>query len=269
MTPQLFQTLASQGYNRIPLVREVCADLDTPLSVYLKLAGSAHGDAGGRAPGSTAPYSYLFESVQGGEKWGRYSIIGLPCRTLVRVAGADITVEKDGVVTEHTQCADPLGWIEQFQARYRIAPAAGLPRFTGGLVGYFGYETVRYIEPRLHSKPQKPDALATPDILLLVSDEVVVFDNLGGKLYLVIHVNPAIENAWDKAQARLDELVERLQCAAPALSDSAHVLREEDFVSGFTQQGFEQAVARAKEYIVAGDIMQVVLRSHRGFRNHH
>lgn len=245
MTPQLFQALASQGYNRIPLVREVCADLDTPLSAYLKLAD--------------APYSYLFESVQGGEKWGRYSIIGLPCRTLVRVSGADITVVKDGAVTEQVQSDDPLGWIEQFQARYRIAPATGLPRFTGGLVGYFGYDSVRYIEPRLSSRARKVDALATPDILLMVSDEVVVFDNLGGKLYLVIHVNPAIENAWDKAHARLDELAECLQHATPRLTDSAHALREEDFVSGFTQQGFEQAVVRAKEYIVAGDIMQVVL----------
>jgi anthranilate synthase component 1 len=244
MTPQLFQVLASQGYNRIPLVREVCADLDTPLSAYLKLAD--------------APYSYLFESVQGGEKWGRYSIIGLPCRTLVRVSGADITVEKDGAVTEQVQSDDPLGWIEQFQARYKIAPAAGLPRFTGGLVGYFGYDTVRYIEPRL-AGTHKPDALGTPDILLMVSDEVVVFDNLSGKLYLVIHVNPALDDAWNKAQARLDELVERLRCATPRPRDTVHVLREEDFVSGFTQQGFEQAVARAKHYIVEGDIMQVVL----------
>ncbi len=261
MTPQLFQTLASQGYNRIPLVREVSADLDTPLSAYLKLADDAHGRAsvaGDRTPGATAPYSYLFESVQGGEKWGRYSIIGLPCRTLVRVSGHDITVEKDGAIIEHTQSDDPLGWIEQFQARYKIAPVAGLPRFTGGLVGYFGYDTVRYIEPRL-AGTHKPDALGTPDILLMVSDEVVVFDSLGGKLYLVIHVNPALENAWGRAQARLDELAERLQRATPRTPDTAHPLREEDFVSGFTQQGFEHAVVRAKHYIVEGDIMQVVL----------
>ena len=244
MTPELFQALTRQGYNRIPLVREVCADLDTPLSAYLKLAH--------------APYSYLFESVQGGEKWGRYSIIGLPCRTIVRVFGHDIRVEKDGAMVEQVTDSDPLHWIEQFQARYKIAPAAGLPRFTGGLVGYFGYDTVRYIEPRL-AGTHKPDALGTPDILLMVSDEVAVFDNLSGKLYLVIHVNPALADAWNKAQARLDELVARLQRATPRPRDTVHALREEDFVSGFTQQGFERAVARAQHYIVEGDIMQVVL----------
>ncbi len=245
MTPQLFHTLAGQGYNRIPLVREVLADLDTPLSAYLKLAD--------------APYSYLFESVQGGEKWGRYSIIGLPCRTLVRVFGHAITVEKDGAITERAESQDPLAWIEQFQARYKIAPAAGLPRFTGGLVGYFGYDTVRYIEPRL-AKCNKPDQLGTPDILLMVSDEVVVFDNLSGKLHLVIHVNPAIADAWDKAHARLDELCARLRRATPRpFETSLTPVRETDFVSGFTQAGFEDAVARAKHYIVEGDIMQVVL----------
>ena len=245
MTPQLFDALAQQGYNRIPLVCEVCADLDTPLSAYLKLAA--------------APYSYLFESVQGGEKWGRYSIIGLPCRTIVRVFGHDISVEKDGAITEQVTDGDPLSWIEQFQARYKIAPAAGLPRFTGGLVGYFGYDTVRYIEPRL-AQCSKPDALGTPDILLMVSDEVIVFDNLSGKLYLVIHVNPALEDAWNKAHARLDELCEQLQRATPRPSDGfATPVRETDFVSGFTQTGFEAAVARAKHYIVDGDIMQVVL----------
>jgi anthranilate synthase component 1 len=245
MTPQLFHTLAGQGYNRIPLTREVLADLDTPLSAYLKLAAS--------------PYSYLFESVQGGEKWGRYSIIGLPCRTVLRVFGHDIRVEKDGAVTERVESRDPLDWIGQFQARYKIAPAAGLPRFTGGLVGYFGYDTVRYIEPRLAGRG-KPDALGTPDILLMVSDEVVVFDNLSGKLHLVIHVNPAVENAWDKAEARLDELCARLQRAAPRPFEPAPApLSETDFVSGFARQGFEDAVARAKHYIVEGDIMQVVL----------
>ncbi|MCL4316379.1 MAG: chorismate-binding protein, partial [Gammaproteobacteria bacterium] len=210
-------------------------------------------------PGATAPYSYLFESVQGGEKWGRYSIIGLPCRTVLRVSGNTLTVEKDGAVIERAESHNPLAWIGQFQARYKIAPAAGLPRFTGGLVGYFGYDTVRYIEPRL-AKHNKPDALGTPDILLMVSDEVVVFDNLSGKLHLVIHVNPAIANAWDKAHARLDELCARLQCATPRpLEPAPALLSETDFVSGFTQQGFEDAVARAKRYIVEGDIMQVVL----------
>jgi len=241
-----FANYASRGFNRIPLMREVLADLDTPLSVYLKLARGSH--------------SYLFESVQGGEKWGRYSIIGLPARTLLRVSGNEVSVEKDGKVIERETVADPLAYVRRFRSRYTVPEIAGLPRFTGGLVGYFGYETIRYVEPRL-GKMAKPDAIGAPDILLMVSDEVVVFDNLKGKLYVVIHVNPEIADAYDKANARLDELVTKLDTgirhSRPAQQNKT--VNEADFVSGFTQQGFEAAVEKSREYIRAGDIMQVVL----------
>ena len=163
-----FDNYASQDFNRIPLMREVLADLDTPLSVYLKLA--------------RGPYSYLFESVQGGEKWGRYSIIGLPARNLLRVVGHDVTVEKDGQAVERETVSDPLDYARRFQARYTVPEIAGLPRFTGGLVGYFSYETVRYIEPRLGTMT-KPDAVGAPDILLTV----LLSDYLTGDL-MVIHV---------------------------------------------------------------------------------
>ncbi len=241
-----FQDYAAQGFNRIPLMREVLADLDTPLSVYLKLA--------------RGPYSYLFESVQGGEKWGRYSIIGLPARTIVTVRGETITVDKDGSRIETVQSRDPLAFIREFKARYRMPATPGLPRFTGGLVGYFGYETVRYVEPKLGAL-DKPDAIGAPDILLMVSDEVVVFDNLAGKLYVVIHVNPAIQDAYTVANRRLDDLVARLRegLPEPVLAGAARAVTESDFVSGFTQSAFEAAVERAREYIRAGDIMQVVL----------
>ena len=241
-----FDKYASRGFNRIPLMREVLADLDTPLSVYLKLA--------------RGPYSYLFESVQGGEKWGRYSIIGLPARTLLRIRGDAVTVEKDGETIERETVSDPLAYVQRFKARYTVPEIPGLPRFTGGLVGYFGYETIRYIEPRL-GPMTKPDAIGAPDILLMVSDEVVVFDNLQGRLYVVIHVNPAIAGAFDKANARLDELVARLGAAVShaSLPEQNRAVAETDFVSGFTQAGFEKAVERSLEYIRAGDIMQVVL----------
>jgi len=242
-----FDNYASRGFNRIPLMREVLADLDTPLSVYLKLA--------------RGPYSYLFESVQGGEKWGRYSIIGLPARTLLRVSGHVVTVEKDGKPVERETVADPLDYARRFKARYTVPDITGLPRFTGGLVGYFGYETIRYIEPRL-GKMAKPDVIGAPDILLTVSDEVVVFDNLKGKLYVVIHVNPAIAGAaYDKANARLDELVAKLGEGIPRAGTATQnkTVGESDFTSGFTQQGFEAAVEKSREYIRAGDIMQVVL----------
>ncbi len=241
-----FDKYATQGFNRIPLMREVLADLDTPLSVYLKLA--------------CGPYSYLFESVQGGEKWGRYSIIGLPARTLLRVSGNEVTVEKDSKVIQRETAVDPLESVRRFRAQYTVPEIRGLPRFTGGLVGYFGYETTRYVESRLGNMA-KPDAIGAPDILLTVSDEVVVFDNLQGRLYVVIHVNPAIADAYTKANARLDELVAGLGQSIPRVvaSENNKAVAEADFISGFTQQGFEKAVERSLEYIRAGDIMQVVL----------
>ncbi|MEE8624858.1 MAG: anthranilate synthase component I [Acidiferrobacterales bacterium] len=246
LTESEFNSYAAQGFNRIPLMREVLADLDTPLSTYLKLAS-------GR-------YSYLFESVQGGEKWGRYSIIGLPCRTVLRANGKQISIERDGEIVERTVAEDPLEHVRQFKTRYHMPEIQGLPRFTGGLVGYFGYETVKFIEPRLDA-PDKPDAIGAPDILLLVSDEVVVFDNLAGKLYVVIHVNPEIDDAYAKARRRLDELVARLRGGVPAVSSStiSTQISESDFVSGFARGPFEAAVERSREYIRAGDIMQVVL----------
>jgi anthranilate synthase component I len=240
-----FAELAEQGFNRIPVAREVLADLDTPLSTYLKLADG--------------PYSYLFESVQGGEKWGRYSIIGLPCRTALRVSGQRIDVLHDGLAAESHLVDDPLTWVEDFQARYKVAEIDGLPRFNGGLVGYFGYDTIRYIEPRL-AATTKPDRLGTPDILLMVSDEVVVFDNLRGKLFIVVHADPAQADALARAESRLDRLGEMLQRAAPRpVQSAASSVAEADFISGFTQEGFEAAVERCKGYIVDGDVMQVVL----------
>ncbi|VAW97949.1 Anthranilate synthase, aminase component [hydrothermal vent metagenome] len=245
MNAEQFAALAQQGYNRIPVMREVLADLDTPLSTYLKLADG--------------PYSYLFESVQGGEKWGRYSIIGLPCRRVVRVTGHRVELLDCGDSIESLQVGDPLQWIEDFQSRYRVAEVEGMPRFNGGLVGYFGYDTVRYIEPRLAECPN-PDELGSPDILLMVSDEVVVFDNLSGKLYLIVHADPADDDAYAFAEQRLDTLSERLRSTTPSPEPTTYSkVVEEDFVSDFTEEGFKQVVERAREYIIDGDVMQVVL----------
>ncbi|MCU7924305.1 MAG: anthranilate synthase component I [Candidatus Thiodiazotropha sp. (ex Dulcina madagascariensis)] len=245
MTPQAFAALAHQGYNRIPVVCEVLADLDTPLSVYMKLA---HG-----------PYSYLFESVQGGEKWGRYSIIGLPCRTQVRVNGPRIEVVTDGKVAESHWVDDPLAWIETFQQRYKAAEVEGLPRFNGGLVGYFGYDIIRYIEPKLANCPN-PDLLGTPDILLMVSDEVVVFDNLSGRMYVIVHVDPTQGGTLTSAEQRIRELMRAMRRPIPRdARGGERQISESDFVSGFTEQGYKQAVERIKQYILEGDCMQVVV----------
>ena len=246
MTPEELASYSKQSYTLVPLVREVLADLDTPLSTYLKLAN--------------APYTYLFESVHGGEKWGRYSIIGLPCTTRVKVFGKKIHIESDNAAEKIIESDDPLAWIAEYQQQFKVAEVDGLPRFTGGLVGYFGYDTIRYIEPRLMGHENK-DELHTPDILLMVSHEVVVFDNLRGKLFLITQVNPRESSAWVTGQARLSQLENQLRQTAPAYQHTGcrHTVSEEDFVSGFTETGFKQAVARAREYIMAGDIMQVVL----------
>ncbi len=247
MTPEEFNSLAAQGYSRIPLQREVLADLDTPLSTFLKLAGG--------------PYSYLFESVHGGEKWGRYSIIGLPCTTVLRIHGGQVELLENGSVIESCTTADPLQWIEDFQARYSSPAVPGLPRFSGGLVGYFGYDTVRFIEPRL-ADFDKPDPLQCPDILLMVSDDLLVFDNLAGTLQIIVHVDAAQPDALASGQRRLDELAGRLRGAGTDYSTGSaarSAVTEQDFVSGFTREGFEAAVTRIKDYIVDGDAMQVVL----------
>jgi len=234
MTPEQFQALAKQGHNRIPYVCEVLADLDTPLSCYLKLA--------------EGPYSYLFESVQGGEKWGRYSIIGLPCRTVLKVYGNQIRIERDGEVVEQAEAADPLAWIESFQQRFRVAEHPAMPRFAGGLVGYFGYDTVRYIEPRLAPCPN-PDRMGTPDILLMVSEEVVVFDNLSGRIYIIVHLDPAAGDTLPTGRRRVDALVAQMQRGAPRHpEEGGRAVTETDFVSGFTEAGFEHAVERIKEF---------------------
>jgi anthranilate synthase component 1 len=242
MTEQEFFDLARQGHNRIPLVRELPGDLETPLSVYLKLAN--------------APYSYLLESVVGGERFGRYSFIGLPARTVVRVRAHLLTVETDGEVVEEHALPDPLAFIAAFQARFKAAPVAGLPRFTGGLAGYFGYDTVRYIEKRL-ATTRKDDVLHTPDILLMLTEELAVFDNLAGKLTLITHADPMQPGAYAAGHLRLAALAEKLNAAVHLPPEP--IASADEPQSEFGEAEFKAAVQKAKDYIGAGDIMQVVL----------
>ncbi len=245
ITREQFDALAAQGYRRIPVAREVLSDLDTPLSVYLKLADG--------------PYAYLFESVEGGESWGRHSIIGLPCRRVYVLRGHTLSVEDLGEVVESRELADPLAEIEHIRASFRVAPVAGLPAFTGGLVGYFGFESVGWIEPRLE-RANRPDELGTPDALLMLSEEVAVFDNLKGRLYLIVHADPAAPQAWARACRRLDELAFRLRHSGSGYPDvlDPQALAETDFKSSFSREAFEAMVERAKQHIRAGDVFQVV-----------
>ncbi|MBD9479297.1 anthranilate synthase component I [Pseudoxanthomonas sp. PXM02] len=240
-----FQQYAAEGFTRIPVVREVLSDLDTPLSVYLKLAD--------------APHTYLFESVEGGERFGRYSIIGLPVRRVATFRGHTLQIHDHGQLVETREVADPFIEVEALRAAYAVPKLPGLPGFTGGLVGWFGFECIGYIEPRL-ATGDKPDELGTPDILLMLSEEVAVFDNLKGRLYLIVHADPREPDAWERAQARLDELTGKLrQPGSYPTPITRDVLDESHFVSGFTHDGFIAAVEQSKEYIRAGDIFQVVL----------
>jgi anthranilate synthase component 1 len=242
-----FKSLAAQGYNRIPLMAEAFADLETPLSLYLKLA---HSQGGGK-------HSFLLESVVGGERFGRYSFIGLPARTLLRASGfgadAKTEVVTDGVVVE-TASGNPLDFIAAYQKRFKVALRPGLPRFCGGLAGYFGYDAVRYIEKKLEATCP-PDALGCPDILLLQCEELAVIDNLSGKLYLIVYANPAEPEAYAKGKKRLRELKEQLKysVSAPVVKPSeSHPAQR-----SFAKADYLAAVERAKELIAAGDFMQV------------
>jgi len=236
-----FDALVAQGYNRIPLVAETFADLDTPLSLYLKLANKS--------------FSYLLESVQGGERFGRYSFIGLPASTRISVRGKQVSVIiGEQVSTELSD--DPLAFIKQFQAQFKVAPLSDLPRFTGGLAGYFGYDTVRYIEPRL-AATQKKDVIGTPDILLMLTEQLAVVDNLSGKLTFIVYADPAQADAYALASERLRELIglTRMPVEIPYAPPSQRV----EAKSEFGEAAFKAAVEKAKRYIFDGDIMQVVL----------
>jgi len=257
MTESEFNQLAQQGYNRIALVAEAFADLETPLSLYLKLA---HVQNGGQ-------YSFLLESVVGGERFGRYSFIGLPANTLLRASGfgadAKTEVVTNGQVVE-THQGNPLDFVSDYQKRFKVALREGMPRFCGGLAGYFGYDTVRHIEKKLaHSCP--PDDLGMPDILLLQCEELAVIDNLSGKLSLIVYADPAQPQSYAKAQARLDELKQRLK--APAIAPSIAPSTSHTVERSFAKLEYLAAVERAKELIAAGDFMQVQVgqRIHKEF----
>jgi len=247
MTKEEFQNLASQGFNRIPMIEEAFADLETPLCLYLKLAHSQDGGA----------HSFLLESVVGGERFGRYSFIGLPAKRLLRASGfganAKTEVVLNGVV-QSTHLGNPLDFIAKYQEQFKVAKTPGLPRFCGGLAGYFGYDAVRYIEKKLENSCP-PDSLGCPDIMLLECEELAVIDNLSGKLYLIVYVDPQSSNAYEGACERLKEIKKRLN--APVQAPQVNASKPQPVSRPFAKADYLNAVAKAKALIEAGDFMQV------------
>ena len=243
MTELEFTSLAAQGYNRIPMIAEAFADLETPLTLYLKLAQTQH----------AGKNTFLLESVMGGERFGRYSFIGLPASTLLRSYGMRTEVMKNGAVVETVE-GNPLDFIAEFQSRFKVALRPGLPRFCGGLAGYFGYDAVRYVEKRLADSAPKDD-LGLPDIQLLLTEELAVIDNVSGKLYLIVYADTTMPEAWSKARQRLKDLRAMLRRSVDAPVTSAST--RTDSIRDFNKADYLDAVAKAKEYIMAGDLMQV------------
>ena len=245
ITAEQFKSFADQGYNHIPVVKEVLADLETPLSAYLKLADG--------------PYTCLLESVTGGETWGRYSFIGLPSDTILTVQNSRVIVKKKGNTIFDTTTDNPFAEIEKFKQQFRTPDLPNLPRFSGGLAGYFAYDCIEYIEPRLRNNDMT-DPLETPEILLMVAEDVVVFDNITGKILLIVHSDPAKDNAYNLALEKLDSIANKLLSSLPEQDtpDSINI-NESDFTFDFGKKDYFKAVKKIKDYIIEGDVMQVVL----------
>ena len=242
MQKSQFNNLVKNGFNHIPFSKEVVVDTDTPLALYLKLANK--------------PFTYFLESVQGGEKWGRYSFIGLAAETVIKVYNYEVRVEKNGQIIEKNDVDDPLAWIEDYQNTFKVPKLENLPDFNGGLVGYFGYEIIRYIEPKLKNI-DKTDELNVPDILLMVSNDLLVVDNLSSKVYIITHIDPT-ENSYDDAILKLDAIDKDIKKVFEHKTSASENIKPTDFVSNFGKKNFLKAVKDVQKYIIAGDVMQVV-----------
>ena len=237
-----FNSLKEEGFNHIPLSREVVVDTDTPLALYLKLANT--------------PFTYFLESVQGGEKWGRYSFIGLGAETIIKVHGHEVSIEKNGHLDEQFEVEDPLAWIQTYQEQFKVPQLDSLPDFNGGLVGYFGYEIIRYIEPKLKNI-DKTDELNVPDILLMVSNDLLVVDNLTSKVHIITHVSPEKES-FNDGMEKLNLIEANIKKSFDHKTNKSEMIKSEDFISSFGKNNFVHAVEKVQKYITAGDVMQVV-----------
>ncbi len=242
ITSDKFNTYKAEGFNFIPLVKSFDVGHETPLSIYQKLAN--------------LPFSYLLESVEGGERFGRYSIIGLPSKKRIVIRDDVVEVIDQNQVIEKETTQNPLNFIQNYLSQFKVPHDLELPRFAGGLAGYFGYETIQYIEARLRHKKTK-DAIGVPDILLMLSDELIVVDNVAKKIFIVSYADPSIKDAYALGVARLDKLYDQLHQSMKI--EPLQTLNLTEAKSEFGEEAFKKAVEKAKSYIFEGDIMQVVL----------
>ena len=232
------------NYTHQPVVRTILADLLTPVALYNRLAG--------------APYTYLLESVEGGERWARYSMIGLPAREVATIRDHHLTIRRDGAIIEEREIADPLAWLADYHATIRPAPLPVDLPFSGGLVGYLAYDSIGYIEARLAKRPQN-DPLGVPDILYMQSLDVAVLDNLRGEVHLISHADLADPDGLAAAEARLDAMVAAINRpgTAQVRALNRHA-RAPAIHHHYPEAQFKADVAKIREYIKAGDCMQVV-----------
>ena len=238
-----FKKKAGQG-NLVPVYREMLADMLTPVSAFLKI------DSG--------RYSFLLESVEGGEKWARYSFLGADPSVIVRTSGNKGFIETKGSTEERELTADPVEFLKETMAQYRPVPVPGLPRFFGGAVGYAGYDVVSFLE---NIGTREKPGVDCPDLFFMLTDTLLIFDNVAQKIKVVAnaHVGEAgPEAAYEEAKIKIDALVETLKGKQPKRKKPRAKITGK-LKSSFTKKNFENAVRAAKEYIKAGDIFQVVL----------
>lgn len=257
-----FKNLSAKG-NLIPVYREILADTETPVSAFLKLGGSP---------------SFLLESVEGGEKWARYSFLGSRPSKVIQARGQNVEIREEGRETLVFDSPDPVGVLKNEVLRYRPVEVKGLPRFFGGLVGYIGYDMVRFFE---RVPDRRKSGLDLPDMFFMLTDTMLIFDSLKQKIKVVSnahldHREP--EEAYREAEKKIDEIIERLRRPPsgplhPAVEQGERRGRGAEnrgsspgeFTSSFGNKStFKNAVSKAKEFVMAGDVVQVVLSQRFG-----
>ena len=247
MTEQDFIKHIEQGYNLIPLKSTLINDGLDPIDVYQKL--------------SNMPKSYLLESLEGKKDWSRYTIIGLPSEEYIELKDNKIKYFISNKLVEEIETNNPIDWIEEFQNKFNVPNDLDLPKFQGGLVGYFGFDTVKYFEPAIKATIQK-DEMDTPDICLIVSKEFLIFDKINNKIHIVIYTNNNL-NSFKESQDKIKKLEIFLRDEIiPEDNIRKHAkdkINNLDIHYHFNKNDFISSVDKIKQFIINGDVMQVVL----------